>query len=234
MKAFIIHHPSEKIREPLVEALVKATNATIVEPVWLPFDPVRGCRESHQKILALNPEEPCLIFEDDCEIVREDFLSLLEDHKDCDLIYLGVSDYSKSPHHHPIPIVQSYGTHAYYVNPKARQTILERLPIELTRPYQDNRHPYDQLLNVIEVEQNLKVWKPKLSVCNDYVQQKPGLFSSISKTIRWKLPGGNGLPCYDAFLRAHQAQIQRTQSVGQGQVLQVSETLSTPSTNLQV
>lgn len=220
MKAYILHHPSMTERDPLVQALIQATNAEVIEPVWIPENPVRGCRESHKKVLGLNLEEPCLIFEDDCEIVREDFLCLLEEHKECDMIYLGVCDYSKNVVQHPIPLIHSYGTHAYFVNAKARQTLFHNIDKELTRPYQPNQHAIDQLYNVIEFEQKLKVWKPPKSQCRQWVQQKEGLQSSISGVVRSSFSPPPSLYSVDGFerwLASYKEEAKK--AMGQGQVL---------------
>lgn len=193
LPSFIIHHAEQHDRKYLVQALVKATGASVIDAVWIPEDPIKGCRESHIKVARLAkelyPDSPYLVFEDDCEIVDPHFLDLLNEHPDVDILYFGVTNYSQ--HTLPIVLYHSWGTHAMMITPKARDLFLSKLEEYLALPFPQDKHPVDQIYCVLEVKESLKVWKPRMSYCihpqntiEKYVRQKPGLRSTISKTIR--------------------------------------------------
>lgn len=122
LPSFIIHHQGQTDRKDLVEALVKATGAILVDPVWIPEDPVKGCRESHKKVARLAketyPDSAYLVFEDDCEIIDPHFLDILKEYPDVDILYFGVTNYIR--YKIPIPLYHSCGTHAMMLTPKAR------------------------------------------------------------------------------------------------------------------
>lgn len=186
LPAYIIHHKKQHDRKDLVQALVDLTGATIVEPVWIPNDPIRGCRESHKKVARLakerNPEKAYLVFEDDCEIIDPNFLDVLKEHPDVDILYFGLTHYVD--HTLPFPIRQSCGTHAMMMTPKARDIFFSKVDEYLNLPFPHDNHPVDQIFCVMEVKESLKVWKPHEKSVERYVRQKPGLFSTISKTMR--------------------------------------------------
>jgi hypothetical protein len=186
LPAYIIHHRKQEDRKDLVQALVNLTGATIVEPVWMPEDAVRGCRESHKKVARLAkekyPEKAYLLFEDDCEILDSTFLDLLKEHPDVDILYFGVTHYVN--HTLPIPIHQSCGTHAMMITPKARDIFLSKVDDYLTLPFPHGNHPVDQIYCVMEVKESFNVWKPDSKSVEKYVRQKPGLVSTITKKIR--------------------------------------------------
>lgn len=196
LPAFIIHHKDQEDRKDLVQALVQATGAIVVDPVWIPQDPVKGCRESHRKVALLAkenfPDSPYLVFEDDCEIMDLNFLDLLKEHPDVDLLYFGVTNYSN--YKLPFPLYHSWGTHAMMITPKVRDIFLSTLNDYLTMPFPHGNHPVDQIFCVMEKKESLLVWKPPMPIMEKYVRQKPGLRSTISKTIRRgkKLIGGPG------------------------------------------
>lgn len=186
LPAYIIHHKKQHDRKYLVQALIDLTGATIVEPVWIPEDPVRGCRESHKKVARLakqkDPEKPYLVFEDDCEIVDPNFLDVLKEHPDVDILYFGLTHYIQ--HSLPFPLHQSCGTHAMMITPKARDIFLSTVDEYLHLPFPDKNHPVDQIFCVMEVKESLNVWKPNAHSVEKYVKQKPGLLSTISKKVR--------------------------------------------------
>lgn len=173
--AFILHHMSTKERNEIVAVLQKQTGATIFDPVWLPDDPPRGCRESHVKIAAYmkehNPESAYIVFEDDCEIIDPNFLSYRSLDPDADIFYFGfthVGTFFKPPSFY---IKCFFGTHAMYITPKARDLLLEMWEGFVKEGI---RH-IDQIWNMIQHRFALRVWKPDLQNRNKWVRQKPGI-----------------------------------------------------------
>jgi GR25 family glycosyltransferase involved in LPS biosynthesis len=136
-------------------------------------DGAKGCSLSHMTILKKNPNEPCLIFEDDCIITDPNILDIIDrNYATYDLIYLGVLwSWNENGHQ------KSYGTHAMWVSPKARKAILDK--------YQKNNNKYtmpiDNFWNQIQVEYNLKVWRPIPP--NGHCRQHGGVPSTINKFL---------------------------------------------------
>ena len=186
LPAYIIHNSNQIERKDIVDKLIQTTGAKLVEAVWNTQDPVWGCRESHKKVAKLakeeHPESAYLVFEDDCEIMDPSFINLIPEHSKCDLIYFGVNGYCI--HMEPFPIKHSWGTHALYITPKVRDTILEKESIYMTMRFPRKNHPFDQLLCVMAFFEHWNVWKPDEAFMNKWVRQKPGLVSSISGSIR--------------------------------------------------
>ena len=184
--AYIIHNTSQIERKEIVDRLIQATGAKVVEAVWNTQDPVLGCRESHKKVARLAKEEyphsSYLVFEDDCEIVDPNFLELLNEHKDVDILYFGVNGFCV--HQQPYRLRHSWGTHAMMITPKARDCFLEKETEILQMRFPLGNHPLDQLFCVLEDKEKLKVWKPDESAMKQWVRQKPGLKSAISGSIR--------------------------------------------------
>ena len=184
--AYIIHNSKQIERKDIVDKLIQTTSAKVVEAVWNTQDPVWGCRESHKKVARVAKEEypnsAYIVFEDDCEIVDNTFLNLIEQHSKCDLIYFGVNGYCI--HVEPFPIKHSWGTHAMYITPKVRDAILEKESKYMTMRFPRQEHPFDQLLCVMAFFEHWNVWKPDATSINKWVRQKPGLVSSISGSIR--------------------------------------------------
>ena len=186
LPAYIIHNSKQTERLDIVEKLIQTTGAKVVEAVWNTQDPVWGCRESHKKVARVAKEEhpnlPYLVFEDDCEIVDPNFLTLLTQHPDVDMLYFGVNGFCT--HQVPYPLRHSWGTHAMYITPKVRDILLTKESIFLNMRFPLGNHPMDQLFCVMEHQEKLKVWKPDESSMTRWVRQKPGLISSISGAIR--------------------------------------------------
>ena len=186
LPGYIIHNSSQTERKEIVEKLIQATGAKVVEAVWNTQDPVWGCRESHKKVARLakeeHPDSPYLVFEDDCEIVRSDFLDLLVENADVDVLYFGVNGFCT----HKLPFVcrHSWGTHAMYITPKVRDLLLTKEHEFLKMKFPLGNHPLDQLFCVMEACEQLKVWKPDETTMKKWVRQKPGLKSAISGSIR--------------------------------------------------
>lgn len=184
--AYIIHNSQQVDRKEIVNALVKATDAIIVEAVWSTKDPVWGCRESHKKVARLakeaHPDSAYLVFEDDCEILDPYFLDLIVENADVDLLYFGVNGFCT--HKKPFVLKHSWGTHAMYITPKVRDLLLTKESYYLQMEFPLGNHPLDQLYCVMEANENLKVWKPDERTMKRWVRQKPGLKSAISGAIR--------------------------------------------------
>lgn len=173
--AFIIHHTSTKERNEIVADLQKQTGATLFDPVWLPDDPPRGCRESHVKIAEhmkeTNPESAYIVFEDDCEIVDPNFLSYRSMYPDADIFYFGITHYGTLFRPLSIHIKCSFGTHAMYITPKARDLLLQNWK-EIVN---EGIYHIDQIWNVIQDRFALCVWKPEAQERNKWVRQKTGI-----------------------------------------------------------
>jgi hypothetical protein len=186
LPSYVIHNYKQVDRKEIVEKLIEATGAKVVEAVWSKEDPVWGCRESHKKVAQIAKEEypdsAYLVFEDDCEIVDSSFLRLILDHLDVDILYFGVNGFCV--HSKPFPLEHSWGTHAMMITPKARDLFLEKEAEYLKMEFPLGNHPYDQLMCVMAEREHLNVWKPNEQLMNKWVRQKPGLVSSISGSVR--------------------------------------------------
>jgi len=179
--SFIIHSSCSPERQELVDALVAETGAEVVEAVWYPDDPKKGCRESHKKVAQLAkekaPDASYLVFEDDCELVSERWYFPLVAGDDVDLIYLGVNGYGTF-----FGDVYSYGTHAMIVSPKVRDLILEKTDSLVNRVYE--KGAFDHILNKICYDNDISVWRPGQREGERWVRQKKGLVSTITGNIR--------------------------------------------------
>jgi hypothetical protein len=186
LPAYIIHNTQKLERKELVDNIIKKTGAKIVEAVWNTQDPVWGCRESHKKVARLakeeHPDSSYLVFEDDCEILDDNFLDLLYENPDVDILYFGLN--GSCTHNLPFPLRHTWGTHAMMMTPKARDIFLEKENKYLQMRFPFGNHPVDQLFCVMEYVEELKVWKPDERTMKKWVRQKPGLVSSISGSIR--------------------------------------------------
>lgn len=179
--AFLIHSSSCPERNDVVEMLQMETDAEVVEAVWYPNDPKKGCRESHKKVAQLAkekyPEASYLVFEDDCELVSARWYYPSMAGGTVDLIYLGVNGYGKF-----FGDVYSYGTHAMIVSPKVRDLILEK-----TDDYVDavwEKGAFDHILNKICYDHQISVWRPPEREMERWVRQKKGLKSTITGKLR--------------------------------------------------
>lgn len=184
--AYIIHNSAQENRKDIVNALINATEAIIVEAVWDPENPNAGCIESHKKVARLakkdHPLSPYLVFEDDCEIVDPSFLNLLKEHTEVDLLYFGVNGFCV--HDIPFVIRHSWGTHAMYITPKVRDTFLKKEGMYLNMRFPSNKKQIDHLFCIMEHCEKWKSWKPSEDTKTKWVRQKPGLISAISGKVR--------------------------------------------------
>lgn len=167
--AFIIHNSSQIMRKHLVDKVVELTGASLFEAIMLK-NRVHGCRKSHINVYKLvKPDEPVIVFEDDCEIIDDSFMNLINEHSSThDLIFFGTvrTFYEDNK-------VQVWGTHAMWISPYAKQCFLKHRP---TVP------EVDRIWNEVIIKHNLKVWVPPQH--DMYVRQKLGLISTITGTPR--------------------------------------------------
>jgi hypothetical protein len=183
LPAYVIHHPSQSERDDLVDRIVAITGAKVVEAVMIKENPTLGCRSSHRKVAELakaeHPLSAYLVFENDCEILNENFLNLTND---VDVLYFGITGYCT--HFKPFTHLSLWGTHAMMITPKARDLFLETEHEYLKMNFVDNNHPIDQLWSVLIQNKYLSYWFPPAQDIQKYVRQKPGLQSSISGKLR--------------------------------------------------
>jgi GR25 family glycosyltransferase involved in LPS biosynthesis len=163
--AFIIHNSSQTVRKPLVDKVVKLTGAKLFEAIMLE-NRNNGCTQSHIAVYKLvKPDQPVIVFEDDCEIIDESFMKLVKQHSSThDLIFFGTN---RTYFEHKK--VQIWGTHAMWISPHAKKCFLNHTPIRIE---------IDRIWNEVIVKHNLKVWVPPKH--DMYVRQKLGLISLIT------------------------------------------------------
>lgn len=167
--AFVIHNSSELVRKPLVDKLVKLTGAKVFQAIML-NNRVDGCRQSHTAVYKLvKPDEPVIVFEDDCEVIDDSFMNVIQNHSSThDIIFFGTNrTYYKDNK------VQIWGTHAIWISPYAKECFLKYRPIRLE---------VDHIWNEIIVKYDLRVWVPPKH--DMFVRQKLGLISTINGSPR--------------------------------------------------
>jgi len=179
--SFVIHSSLSSERKELVDKLILETGAEVVEAVWYPNDPKKGCRESHKLIAKMAkekaPDASYLVFEDDCELVSERWYLPCVAGGDIDLIYLGVNGYG-----YFFGKIFSYGTHAMIVSPKVRDLILEKTDDYIDAVWE--RGAFDHILNKICYDNNCTVWRPTEKDKERWVRQAKGFKSTITGNIR--------------------------------------------------
>lgn len=164
METYIIHNEQTTERKNLVAELQKKTGATIF-PAIMMSNRVEGCHASHKEIY-IQSKEDILIFEDDCEIVSENFLEPIIFKDQYSLIYLGVNKNIS---------FGSYGSHAMWISKFAKDCFIKHnQPITIG---------VDIAWNNVEQYYKLKTYRP--DPVNKYVQQKKGLRSLITGRIRY-------------------------------------------------
>jgi hypothetical protein len=172
MKAYVIHHSDCHDREPVVQALVHATDATVVDAVWFSDRSRRyeGNSRSHVKV-AQQAEDEYLVFEDDC-VLADDWRSVLQGKDDFDVIFLGVNSDAGVP----------FGTHALVIRQRARLAIIEdteRLSHAVWQTW-----AFDHILNLICKQRGLRVWVPDEANWQRWALQKKGMLSTITGVPR--------------------------------------------------
>jgi hypothetical protein len=163
MEIYIIHNTKITERKNLVKKIQKKTNAKIF-PAILMKNGVEGCHKSHKSIYEF-AQKDVLVFEDDCEIMNDNFLEPLDFKNKYDLIYLGINKKL---------IFGSYGTHAMWISEFAKKCFMDA-----NQPITTG---LDLSWNNIEMQYKLKTYRP--DPINKYVQQKQGLRSIITNRIR--------------------------------------------------
>lgn len=163
VKSYIIHLDTAEERKRHVEKLIKLTGATVF-PAIADDNGTKGCYLSHIEIYKINPEEPVIVFEDDCIIRNPGIIQLVEwNSPNYDIIYLGVSKAWSQLLNIKINFVglpsqtfkkNSWGTYALFLSPKVRKLVLDH----------DTAYgftlPIDLLLNNIINENVLRVFIP--------------------------------------------------------------------------
>lgn len=183
IKKYIVHLPDSSRRKGMVSDIMQVTGAEVYDAIRAK-DGAIGCYLSHLEIMKKDPGESVIIFEDDCIINDKNMLSLLDIHKDYDLLFFGVNrmfergNKEKNSNFAEGTLLNSFGTHAMWVSVKAKEIFLE---------YMKNKSyfkPLDGLWNIIENEFNLKVWRPADGEIYRYCEQKVGELSIIDGKLR--------------------------------------------------
>ena len=169
--AYIIHSSACEDRDILVKKLIEETGATVVEAVY-PGNPTLGCSLSHYKVAAwakkIHPDLPYLVMEDDC-VFFPGWKEALFDISG-EVVYLGYND--KLSHG------LLTGTHAMLIYPRARDAILEKLPLLM----KEKALPYDWLVWKLWIDENISVGFPDKK--NQLCEQAKGFRSTITGNIR--------------------------------------------------
>jgi GR25 family glycosyltransferase involved in LPS biosynthesis len=169
MRCFVIHAQDCWARKSYVKALVEKAGATIFDAIMDPLDGNNGCNQSHFAVYRLTgSDEDLLIFEDDCEIVSDDFLRPLELKDRYDVVFLGVNSFG---------VTGSYGTHALWMSARAKARFLSYIETR-KQPFP----PMDHLWNEAIQACGLHVWRP--SPVTKYVRQAKFVKSLITGQIR--------------------------------------------------
>lgn len=163
IKSYVIHVESAIERKKHVDNLVKLSGATIF-PAIIENPGAKGCYLSHIEIYKINPEEPVIVFEDDCIITDPRIMQLVEwNASTYDIIYLGVSKAWSELLKIKINFIglpsqtfkkNSWGRYALFLSSKVRKLVL----------HHDSKYgfalPIDMLLNKIINENDLRVFIP--------------------------------------------------------------------------
>lgn len=182
---FLIAMRDNQQRQDTIQAIIEKVNPIVVDAIR-DSNPHTGNCLSHfrvaQRAKELFPDSPYLVLEDDAVIVDDRFWSLIEEHKDVDIVYLG---YNGSCHH-TIPKNTEYvwGTHAVLIQPRARDALLETYEVIVTLPFWTDKIGFDSILTVVQNVAGLTSWKPSFNQRYDYICQKEGLVSLLSGDIR--------------------------------------------------
>lgn len=174
--AFVIHYSACKDRDNLTADLIHKTKATLVESCWLPTEPVKGNLLSHIQVAklarTLHPTQHYLVFEDDC-VLAEDWSECLKGMEFSDVLYLGYNDKSKEV---------TYGTHALFISPKARDAIIARA--EVLGHQVDRKNAFDHILSKICRQEGLITCMAKVEEKERYAHQQKGIKSYITGKVR--------------------------------------------------
>jgi GR25 family glycosyltransferase involved in LPS biosynthesis len=181
MKKYIIHLAESTDRDFLVNDIIDKTGAEIF-PAIRSTNGAKGCFLSHLELYKKDPDEPLVVFEDDCIITHSNILELVDKYSEThDIIYFGIiyiwvagSEPKIVNNFVSSDILNSWGTHAMWISAKARKIFLD---CYLNKEYVK---PVDHIWNDIQNEYNLKVWRP--SNIFEYCRQHSRLKSTITNT----------------------------------------------------
>ena len=154
----------------------------IIQRAILNNSPQVGNCLSHLQVARtaklLFPNSPYLVLEDDAEVVDDKFWTLVEEHKDVDLLYFGYNN--SCSHYKPIPTEYVWGTHAVLISPSARDAIIEKYDEVNNMEFWTQYVGFDSMLTVIAHLAKLKSWKPAKEDRYKYICQKEGYTSFLS------------------------------------------------------
>jgi len=184
MKSFIIHLNKAKERRGFVDKLIEITGAKVFDaivpdgnvPESCPSKGAYGCLLSHQAIYKKANGDDILVFEDDCEVIDDTFMTFVNKNKaNYDIIYIGVicniNTHDKR--------TGSWGTHAMWISNKA-------INLYLNYVKESPLWAVDSIWNEIENDSKLRVLRP--DKCNKYVRQAIGVVSYLTGEIRGAKP----------------------------------------------
>jgi hypothetical protein len=175
VQAFIIHDKTCTERADLVMKLQEQTGASIVDAICLP-NGVEGCLKSHLKVAErakeLYPDEPYIVFEDDC-VLEEGWDLIFKEFPSADLIYLGYTEASMDT---------IFGTHGMLISPRLRDIIIAH-SIEYAYKV---RFPWaaDWVIPKLCKDYGMDVYRPAYTCREKWCYQKKGMKSQITGKIR--------------------------------------------------
>ena len=173
MKSYVIHLESAVERKPYIEKIQSILPTEIFPAFFTPENGHLGCTASHLELYKRHPNDGLLVWEDDCEILRDDILDVVNRYKsDHDIVYLGVNSKFKETPKSP---EFSYGTHAMWLSPTAREKIQAMRHLVKTKEI-------DHLWNQTQQKFKLRAWRP--DPIDMYCRQAPRLLSYITNKTR--------------------------------------------------
>ena len=186
-------YPRPKIPVILIAMLGSVERAENIATLINKFNPIiqraitnnsphRGNCLSHLQVAKtaklLFPDLPYLVLEDDAFVVDENFWTLIDEHKDVDLLYFGYNN--SCSHYKPIPTEYVWGTHCLLVSPKARDAIINHFEEVSNMEFWTQEIGFDSMLTVIAHKAGLTSWKPAKQDRYKYICQKEGFTSFLS------------------------------------------------------
>ena len=173
--AFVIHDRACQRREEIVLQLLDKTKATVFQSYVL-TNGAEGCMNSHLGVArtakALYPTSHYLVFEDDC-ILEEGWEECLKGMQFVDVLYLGYNDKCSKA---------TFGTHALYLSPKARDILIEHTREEGQQV--EVKNAMDWILSSLCRKYGLITCMPKHEDRERWCHQQKGLVSQITGRVR--------------------------------------------------
>lgn len=182
---FLIAMLGNKERKENIEKLIDKFHPFVIKAVLNNSPQVGNCLSHYQvarMAKLLFPDKSYLVLEDDAEVVDDNFWSLIEEHKDVDLLYFGYNGVCN--HTKPVDLEYVWGTHALLISPSARDAIIEKYDEVDKSEFWTQYVGFDSLLTVIAHKANLTTWKPSLEDRYKYICQKEGYVSFLSGNLR--------------------------------------------------